>query len=100
MVWIVDFDNNLHIVVLVMGVLHLGMEFSVKQSSTRLRCFPSSMGIALNKALWLNVILAQTTYVAGVLIIDFFERYYIDETKNKIKRKKIIYPGKFMTQKK
>jgi hypothetical protein len=36
------------------------------------------MGIALNKALWLKVILAQTTYVGGVLVIDFLERYYID----------------------
>jgi hypothetical protein len=51
------------------------------------------MGIALNKALWLNMILAQTTYVGGVLIIDFFERCYIDETKNKIKRKNIFIHG-------
>jgi hypothetical protein len=42
------------------------------------------MGIALNKTFWLNMIVAQTTYVGGVLVIDFFERYYIDETNNKI----------------
>ncbi len=58
------------------------------------------MGIALNKAFWLNMILAQTTYVGGVLVVDFFERYFIDETKNKIKRKKYFYPWKFMTQQK
>jgi uncharacterized membrane protein YqaE (UPF0057 family) len=40
------------------------------------------MGIAVNKAFWLNIILAQTTYVGGVLVIYFIERYYIDETWN------------------
>lgn len=60
----------------------------------------SSMGIALNKALWLNMILAQTTYVDGVLVIDCFERYYIDETRNKVKRINVFMYGRSWHNKK